>query len=230
MIRRLRTMLAVDLLLLLRNGFAVGTLLLALCLIWRLRALPEGYRQAFLPIALLLNPFFAAFYGVGSLVFTERLDGAFAALSVTPLRPHEYLASKLAALVGLATLENLLIAACSRPGIDPLPLLLGSAAAGVLFTLFGFIAAAHTSPGRYHALLLVFLALLLLPLWPLLPLPHAPGWLFLLHPMAAPLALMRAATQPMPAWLWVYALGYAGLWSGAAFLACRSGFARLRVA
>jgi fluoroquinolone transport system permease protein len=49
------------------------------------------------------------------------------------------------------------------------------------------------------------------------------SWIMFLHPLQAPLVLMQAAFETLPAWQVVYGLAYGLLWVGIAFqLAMRS--------
>ena len=51
-----------------------------------------------------------------------------------------------------------------------------------------------------------------------------------LHPMQAPLILIRGAFQPLDAWEWVYGVMYSGLALGVLFWWCQRAFARFVVA
>jgi fluoroquinolone transport system permease protein len=50
--------------------------------------------------------------------------------------------------------------------------------------------------------------------------------LFYLHPFMAPLLILKGAFQTLPAWQWLYALVYGGMWLGLAFWYCRHSFLR----
>jgi fluoroquinolone transport system permease protein len=225
-VRRLTAALAADFRLHFRGGFGYASVVAALILLFVLKRLPDASMRGLLPSLLLANAFFTAFYLIAISVLREKGNGSFAALQVTPLRPHEYLASKAAMAAGLAACENLVIAAACLSGFHPWPLLLGSVAAGLLFSLLGFAAAAFSGAMRkFHAAFPFAVLVLLLPA---LSFGSFGGAALYLHPLHAPLSLLNAAFQPASARQWAYGLAYSGFGCGAAFMACRRAFASLR--
>ena len=76
---------------------------LALLIAAALFYLPEGFTARIL----ILHAAMAAFLLMAFRAWREKRDGCAAALSVTPLRPHEYLAAKVLLLTGLVAMENL---------------------------------------------------------------------------------------------------------------------------
>jgi fluoroquinolone transport system permease protein len=107
---RLAATLRSDIRVQLRNGFYFATAFVAACSIVLLRWLPPELAAVLLPVVLLGNIVMNTFYFVGGLLLLERVEGTFAAQSVTPLRPVEYLASKVLTLTALSLVESLLIA------------------------------------------------------------------------------------------------------------------------
>lgn len=181
-----------------------------------------------LPAFILSNLLINTFYFMAGLVLLEKTEGTLSMIDVTPLRPHEYLASKVATLVFLSILENLLIVLVARgPAFNPLPLMAGIAAGGALYVLAGFVAVSRY-PTINEFLFPSFLyTLAFVP--PFLPyFGLAESWWFHLHPLQAPLLLIQAAFRPIAAWETTYAIGYSLLWALIGLVACRWAFARIR--
>lgn len=173
-------------------------------------------------------------YVVGLIMF-EKEEGTLNAVIVSPLRPSEYLLSKVLTLTALATLESgiiiggatLLIHSRSlEVGSFNLPLLLtGIIAIGMLYTLIGIIVMV-----RYDRLTEALVPVLAVAIPLQLPFLYFLGWLthplFLIVPTSAPTLLMWGAFHSLSPWEWLYAVSYTvvltiGLfcWAYAAFRA-----------
>ncbi|MCA9976207.1 MAG: hypothetical protein KC413_10675 [Anaerolineales bacterium] len=187
---------------------------------------------AIVPTLLLLVVGGTTFLYVGALIFFEKDQGTINATIVSPVRPYEYLWSKITTLTGLAALEAvimvggaMLIMRFFEPvGMPNIPLLLvGILAIGILYTLMGIILMV-----RYDKItdFLIPMALVVM----ILQLPFVYFWgvfefpAFLVIPTSAPAMLMRGAFVPLAGWEWAYGVGYtavliAGLtiWANRAF-------------
>lgn len=95
---RLRAAAAADVRLQLRNGFYAAAAFVAVCLVLLLGPLSADTVALLLPPLVLLNLQVNTFYFIGGLVLLERAEGSLEALTVTPLRPWEYLSAKVATL------------------------------------------------------------------------------------------------------------------------------------
>jgi fluoroquinolone transport system permease protein len=171
-------------------------------------------------------------YVVGLFTF-EKEEGTLSAVIVSPLRPWEYLLSKVLTLTALASLESLLIVAVAgwflrrgpqRPPIDALPLLAGILALGVFYTLIGIVIMVRYSRVTDALMPVLFVAIpLQLPFLHFLGLWEHP--LFLLLPTSAPTLLMVGAYRPLASWEWGYAVACTAAWtaglSGWAYAAFR---------
>lgn len=188
-----------------RNGFYYVSLFVVL--VWGailLQLTETDLLKGLIPAFLVLNLNITTFYFVGAIVLLEKSEGTLAGLVVSPLRDTEYLLSKLASLTLLAVLENTVIVLVVY-GIDlnPLSLLAGMILLCGLYTMLGFVAVI-----RYHSIneyllpSFIYVALLLLPAVTQLEGFDSP--IFILHPVYAPLLLLRAAFEPMAAWQMVY--------------------------
>jgi fluoroquinolone transport system permease protein len=142
------------------------------------------------------NLMITTFYFIGGLVLLERDEGSLAARSVTPLRPGEYIGSKVLTLTGLAVLENtiltLLLAALGfvRIGAGFPLMILGTALISILYCLAGFtVVVRYRSINEYLMPSILYIFLLGLPLVDYFGLWRSP--VFYLHPLQAALILMR---------------------------------------
>jgi fluoroquinolone transport system permease protein len=197
-----------------RNGFYYAVLFVVslwVILFWRLPGLGLG---EIWPVLLFTNLVITTFYFMGGLLLLEKGEGTLAAQVVTPLRSWEYLASKMLTLGLLAVLENLLLTVfIFGTGFKALPLVLGLALAGVMYTLLGFLVVArYDSINEYLLPSMLYIMLLSLPVAPFfgLKLPWL-VWLLYLHPLQAPLVMIQAAFQPVQIWQILYAFSYSAL-------------------
>jgi fluoroquinolone transport system permease protein len=168
------------------------------------------------PTVLLLVVGGTTFLYVGALIFFEKEQGTINATIVSPVRPSEYLWSKIITLTGLATLEAAIMVGGAMvimrffepvglPNI--LLLLIGTLAIGVLYTLMGIILMV-----RYDKItdFLIPVAVVVM----ILQLPFVYFWgvfefpAFLIIPTSAPAMLMRGAFVPLAGWQWLYGVGY----------------------
>jgi fluoroquinolone transport system permease protein len=208
---RLAATLQTDLRVQLRNGFYLATAFVVACSIALLRWLPNEVAALLLPVVLLENVLINTFYFVSALLLLERGEGTFGALSITPLRGDEYLASKVITLTALSLVEGILIATAVA-GLDGrlLMMSLGIALAAILFCLSGVALIVHyESINEFIMPSVLYTAGLSLPVLGYLGV-GAREW-YLLHPIQGSLELMQMQTPYMPAHL-AYAIGYPLLW------------------
>jgi fluoroquinolone transport system permease protein len=224
--KRLFATLVCDIRLQFRNGFYYAAAFVAVVMALLLNQVRFVDLALLLPIFVLGDILVNTFYFVGGLVLLEKGEGTLAAQVVTPLRTSEYLAAKVVTLSLLALIESLIIvAAAYGPGFVVLPLVAGVVVLAVLYTLYGFVVVArYDSINSYLLPSVVYTAVLSLPLVDYLGLWRS--WLFYLHPIQAPLLLLRAAFQPLAPWQLVYGVLYGALWIGLMYLAGRRAFDR----
>lgn len=174
----------------LRQGFyyAAGFVLVVLIAVGR--ELPADALAWLLPVIVLANVQVNGFYFLAGLVLLEKAEGTLEAQVVTPLRPAEYLASKVTTLTALSVVENVLLVLATRgAGAVSAPLVAGIVLATVLFCLAGFLAVArHDSINELLMPSFLYTAVLSLPLVPYFGLVESR--FFDLHPLQAPLLLM----------------------------------------
>jgi fluoroquinolone transport system permease protein len=181
------------------------------------------------PPVLLENLVINAFYFMAGMVLLEKGEGTLEAQVVTPLRPGEYLLSKVISLGLLSLLESLLIVVVVS-GFDfnwPL-LILGILLLIAMYGLYGFYVVA-----RYDSISEFILPSTMWVIWFSLPLLYHfnlwKSWVMFFHPLQAPLVLMQAAFESSPAWQIAYGISYSLLWAGIAYNFSRRAFHRFVV-
>ena len=227
---RLAATMLCDVRLQLRNGFywAVAFLLAVMIVIFT--QLPSFDWAPVLPPLVLGNLVTATFFFMAGLVLLEKREGTLEAQIVTPLRPGDYLTSKIATLTVLSIAEHLVIALITvGTAFRLLPLVIGVVLASALYCLTGFAAVV-----RYDSINeLMFPTMVWVTLFSLPILHYAGLWssaVMYLHPFQAPLVVLKGAVSPLAMWEWVYGLGYSALCIGLAFVWCRHAFQRFVIA
>ncbi|MBA2572144.1 MAG: ABC transporter permease [Gemmatimonadetes bacterium] len=214
----------------LRNGFYYATAFVVLIWSLVLLRLPDLDFGWLLPALLAGNLLLNTFYFMGGLVLLEKDEGTLEARTVTPLRTGEYLAAKAITLTLLALVENVIIVALFRGlRFELLPLVAGIVLASGIYVLTGFVAVVrYGSINEFLMPSVVYTSLLTLPL--LTYLGQWEHWLLYLHPLQAPLLLLRAAFVPVEGWQVVYSVTYGGACVALAYLWSRQAFAHFVVA
>jgi fluoroquinolone transport system permease protein len=194
-VKRLASTLLCDIRLQQRNGFYAASVFLVAVWAVLFSQVPRTDIGSVWGGVVVANLMITTFYFIAGLVLLERDEGSLAARAVTPLRPGEYLGSKVITLTGLALVENafltLLLAALGfvRIGTGFPRLVLGAALISVLLCLAGFILIArYRSINEFLMPSIGFAFLLGLPLVDSFGLFRSP--LFRLHPVGAALTLM----------------------------------------
>lgn len=153
---------------------------------------------------------------VGGLIIAEKDEGTLSAIIVSPLRPAEYLWSKIITLTLLATLEvvvliggALAIMSFSRNIAWPnlIIFLTGIIAINIAYTILGIALSVRYKKITDYVVPVLFIAIFLqLPIiyfWGIFEHP-----LFLLIPSSAPIQLIQGSLLKLEAWQWFYAIGY----------------------
>jgi len=208
-----------------RNGFYYASGFVAALFIILLRQLPENVNWGlWWPPVLLENLVINAFYFMAGLVLLEKREGTLEAQIITPLRNHEYLLSKVLSLALLSLLESVvIIIAVSGFQFNFLWMGLGVLLLIAMYALYGFVVVS-----RYDSINEFILPSALWVMWFSLPLLYYfdiwRHWILYLHPLQAPLVLMQAAYEPLPAWKIIYGLTYALFWVGIAYFFSQRAF------
>ena len=149
---------------------------------------------------------------------------------VTPLAVWEYLVSKTVTLAALSLVEQFVIVGSAYGfGFGVGALIAGVALAAILYTLTGFILVArYDSINEYLFPSVFYLTVLSLPLLHYFEIWNT--WLMYLHPLQAPLVLLKAAFGPIEPWQWAYGVLYSILWSAVLLHVNRRVFDRFIIA
>lgn len=198
-----------------RNGFYYASVFVALTISAVVVSLPAlGAASAvWVPAVFVFNLVITTFFFVTGLILLDREEGTLTALAVAPMNPSTYLASRIATLTVLASLETVVIVAIGfqLPARWPL-LLTGSAALGLFYTCAGAIIAS-----RYASVNELLLPASCIVTFLMLPLVAHFGFqtraVYLAHPVEPALTLLRAAYQPLSGFEVAAALMGAIFWS-----------------
>ena len=166
------------------------------------------------------------FYFIAGLVILEKGEGTMEAQVVTPLRTWEYLASKIITLTGLSIVESFVIVVFSYGfNFNWLAMIFGIVLLGPIYTLFGFIAVVrYDSINEYIFPSAMYTIIFSIPM--IFYFNIRDDWFFYLHPLQAPLVLLKAAFQPVEFWQYFYGILYSILWIGIVFSISRWVFNR----
>lgn len=171
-------------------------------------ALTPGQLQFFMPILILAGVSMTTVFLVGFLVLLERNEGTLDVVLVTPLRPNEYLASKLITLTSLALLESAIFAVVAYGlGFSAGWLILSVVMRGAMGVAVGvWVGVRYRSITRFlFPAIIASLAFDIPVLWylELWPTP-----LFYLWPSMPPLLLAKAAFLGVDGFQIIYAVVY----------------------
>jgi len=212
-----------------RNGFYAATAIVVVMSILLLRWLPTEVSVLILPVVILEAVLVNTFYFVSGLLLLERVEGTFVAQSVTPLRGHEYLGSKIVTLTVLSLAESLLIAtSVFGVGAWLIGLTLAIMLAAVLFCLVGIaVIVRYDSINEFLLPSVPWAFVLTLPIFGAFGFGAA-EW-YLLHPIQGPFSLMQPGAAHTAGGL-AFAIGYPLLWIVPAVLWSRRALLRARSA
>ncbi len=202
-----------------RNGFYYATAFVTAVWALGLSQLSGGSLgigiDTLMPAFVLDSMLVGTFYFMAGLVLLEKGEGTMEAQVVSPLRAGEYLLSKIITLASLSVGQYLLIALIFH-GFTLGLLFLGAGVglASAIYVLVGFASVArYNSVSDYLFPSVLYAGPLLLPLAAYVLQPGGwVGYLVYLHPLEAPLQLIRAAFGPVEGWQIAYGVLYSGLW------------------
>lgn len=224
MINRLAPTLVVDLKQQYRYGFFVVAAFTMAVIVFMLSQFDQHASLTFIPLFILFNMMLGTFYFIAGMVLFEKGEGVLQGLVVTPLRVEEYLGSKVLTLTALALVENIVIVTLIFGTGYNVPLLIaGTILLAFIYLLIGFVVVSrYSSITEYLMPSAAILAALLLPVVDYLKIFETP--IMYLHPMQAPLLLMKAAFVPVEAWQLAYGVIYSLVVIAVAFVLSRRAF------
>lgn len=174
---------------------------------------------AIIPTLMLLVVGGSTLLYVAGMILFEKDEGTISAAFISPLRPSEYLMSKVITLTTLATLESVIMIGgtmiflsfgqdVSIPNV--FLLLVGIIAIAVMYTLMGIIMIV-----RYDTITDFLIPLTVVAIVMQMAFLYFIGWvdnpILLLIPVSAPTMIMRGAYLDLTMSEWVYALGYTAI-------------------
>ncbi|OPY27524.1 MAG: ABC-2 family transporter protein [Methanocella sp. PtaU1.Bin125] len=226
MINRLASTVLLDFRQQVRYGFVVAAAFSVIVMVGMLSQFDAQGSQLFLPVFILGNLILGTFYFIAGMVLFEKGEGVLQGLVVTPLRVEEYLGSKVLTLTALAIVENLAIATVIFGTGYNVPLLVAATIlTAMVYVLLGFVLVSrYGSISEYLMPSAVITIFLTLPLFDYLKVFETP--LMYLHPMQAPLVLLKAAVMPVETWQLAYGAGYSLLLVAVMFILARRAFDR----
>lgn len=210
--KRLASTILTDLRLQWRQGFYYAAIFVAAVWIVVLRQFPEVTTKYLLPVFILDFVVINTYWFIAGLVLLEKNEGTLEAQLITPLRNHEYLASKVITLAIISLLEYFAIILLTL-GFDfnPLPLILGIVVISAMYTLVGFITIARYDslnefilPGAFFTVIFTIPMIWYFGIW-----DHP---ILYLHPLQGGMLLLKAIWEPIETWQWIYSLVYTPIW------------------
>ncbi|MCD1293883.1 ABC transporter [Methanocella sp. CWC-04] len=207
-----------------RYGFVYVAALSVIIFVLMLSQLDTHGSLLFLPVFLLTNLLLSTFYFIAGMVLFEKGEGVLQGLIVTPLKIEEYLGSKVFTLTALAIAENIaMVTLVFGTGFNVLLLVLGTIITAMIYILLGFmVVSKYSSISEYLMPSVVYSFAFMIPLLDYLKVLESP--LFYLHPMQAPLILMKAAFVPVETWQLAYGVLYSLVWIVVAFVLSKRAF------
>jgi fluoroquinolone transport system permease protein len=139
---RIRNALLSDIVFQYKQGFYFIYLLISFVYLLILSQLPLEYANIALPVIVFSDPSVLGLFFIGGILLLEKEQGIIQTLSVTPLKTHEYMISKLISLCLISMMAVLLITFLSSASeVNYVLLLVGVIMTSVFFTLIGIMIA-----------------------------------------------------------------------------------------
>ena len=221
--------LKLDCLIQFRQGFYIVSVIVLLALAFWI-PIVRNLASVLLPAVLLTNMMISTFVFLAGMLILEKGERTLEGQIVSPLRPEEYLLSKITSLAALALFENVVITgmALSSGFIDNVNWVLivtGTLLCAVLYTLLGFLTIIRfDSISEFFVPMIVITTVLELPAFVCFGMPEF-GWLYLL-PSHGPMLLFLSGQVTLTTGQMFYAVVYPSAWIVAAFLFGRKALRR----
>lgn len=207
-----------------RYGFFVVAAFTVLVFVFMLSQFDQHASLTFIPVFVFMNMMLGTFYFVAGMVLFEKGEGILQGLIVTPLRVEEYLGSKVLTLTALSLVENIvMVTAIFGTDYNVLLLIAGTIISAIMYILIGFVVVSrYRSITEYLMPSAAILVAIMLPIIDYLKIFETP--LMYLHPMQAPLVLMKAAFMPVETWQLAYGVLYSIIIIAVAFVLSKRAF------
>jgi fluoroquinolone transport system permease protein len=218
---RIISLVKLDMLLIVRNKILLIAAVISVLYAVILQVLPETHLNTVLITLIFTDPVMFGFLFTGVMVLFERSGNTLQALSVSPVRPGEYLLAKALTLTLVATLAALVMSvAGAGMRFSPFWLLAAVALTSVLFIFLGFVGVSKVKTfNQYFIFIPMFFVPAILPFLGFFNIYDTPLWYLI--PTQASLILFEAAFEGISGITWyqlLYSLLFLPLCIGLAFL------------
>ncbi|ABR47678.1 ABC-2 type transporter [Alkaliphilus metalliredigens QYMF] len=176
-----------------KQGFYFVYVILTLMYMILISQFPHGFTSYAVPIVIFTDPSFIGFFFIGGIVMLEKVQGILQYLVVTPLRPREYLISKVISLTLLAEVAGFAIAYVTyKAPFNWILLFIGIFLTAAFFTLYGFVVAASCNTiNEYFIKMIPYMLGLMIPTLYYFTYPNV--WILRLLPSVAGFNLVNGA-------------------------------------
>ena len=200
-----------------RHNVLSADFVITILYLFLIYSIPASDKRAFLILLVFNDPVIFGMLFIGMLYLFERSENTLQALSVTPLRPAQYLWSKVITLTAITVASALALAiAADGWSFNYGYFIPGVALSGSLFALIGFgLVLSCRSFNDYMLRIAAVMIPAALPVLNLFGITHT-LWFYLI-PSQAGMKLLEAGFGPVPAWEITYAVLYLLLWNAWAF-------------
>lgn len=187
---KLKALLLGDLRLQFKYGFYFLYVVFSILYICILFALPEAWRGKTSVLLIFSDPAAIGLFFMGALILFEKGERALDSIAISPIRPYEYILSKVLSIALISTIVALTIGIPAQAVQNPFYFIIGVFLCSCLFSAVGLIAAAKSISLNDFMLAAVPAELLInIPAIAYL-FRWDPGWL-LLHPGASTIELLQ---------------------------------------
>jgi len=182
----------------LKYGFYYIYLFFSVLYIGLLFALPLEWRQTAAILMIFSDPAAMGLYFMGAIVLFEKSERVLNSVAISPVKPYEYVLSKLCSIGCISTIVAVAIGASSNVISKPFYFIIGVFLCSCLFSAIGLIFACRISSLNQFVIATI-------PAELLINLP-AIAWLFgyqkswlLLHPGVSLIELCKGSSRALPA-------------------------------
>jgi len=171
-----------------KYGFYLLYLLFSLLYVGLLFAFPASWRERAAALMIFTDPAAMGLFFMGAIVLFEKNERVLDSLAISPVKPWEYVVSKLVSIGLASTLVGLVVGLPAGLAAHPLRLVTSVFLSSCLFSSIGLIVACNSKTLNQFMLLtvpaelLIFIPTVIWMFW-------ETGWWMRLHPGAAALEL-----------------------------------------
>ncbi|MDD3169952.1 MAG: ABC transporter permease, partial [Eubacteriales bacterium] len=183
-----------------KYGFYYIYLFFSILYIGVLFALPPEWRQTAAILMIFSDPAAMGLYFMGAIVLFEKSERVLNSVAISPVKPYEYVLSKLFSIGCISTIVAVAIGVSSDVIIRPFSFITGVFLCSCLFSAIGLIFACKISSLNQFVIATIPAELLInVPAIAWL-LGYRKSWL-LLHPGVCLIELLRDSSSILPAWI-----------------------------